>query len=413
MRSTKTDNTAKQQTTTKKNKTNDLCISYLKTKWRDILTKRFVFFFDKSPQSAQRMELIIDCMIKTLESLFLQFSDLKDTHFNNQIMSSDTNVYSQRMAEMLFYYQLRDMGFKNITSKNAGPDFMAEKNGEVFCFEVVTPTPSKSISDLIERSKLTPEERNLKFRERLLSVTSAIQKKLDQFKAHKLTKKVPEGAHYIIVVNDSLLLPYNQPWYGVMAELCFGDSTLPIIVDATLGSEEIDFTDISGKLSLANDNDNDEIHPFVMRHNIRCSINGVKAVPSKDSYLPMKMRKSIPSRMNTNTILVDIAESVGVAGIYQITLREDLMFLHSFESIRPISPPSALVSSVKNKNIIRSSMCCSSTYAKDEPLIQPVMSPARLLGYEPHDFNSQAIYSALFEPFLEGGEFYKPPESQD
>ncbi|HHN9594760.1 TPA: hypothetical protein ACP61Q_003827, partial [Escherichia coli] len=52
---------------TKKNKTNDLCIAYLQTKWRDILTKRFAYFFDKSPQSGQRMKQIIDdCMIAGL-----------------------------------------------------------------------------------------------------------------------------------------------------------------------------------------------------------------------------------------------------------------------------------------------------------------------------------------------------------
>lgn len=81
---------------TKKNKTNDLCIAHLQTKWRDILTKRFAYFFDKSPQSGQRMKQIIDdCMIAGLESLFLSFSNLKDTWFNKQIMLPDTGVYSQ------------------------------------------------------------------------------------------------------------------------------------------------------------------------------------------------------------------------------------------------------------------------------------------------------------------------------
>ena len=70
------------------------------------------------------------------------------------------------------------MGFSDIKSKDAGPDFVAEKNGETFCFEVVTPTPRDSIRELIERGELTSEERDLVFRERLLSVTSAIKNKL-------------------------------------------------------------------------------------------------------------------------------------------------------------------------------------------------------------------------------------------
>ncbi|EKN3724293.1 TPA: hypothetical protein ACPZRY_001769 [Yersinia enterocolitica] len=396
------------QGTTKKNRTNDLCIDYLQTKWRDILTTRFAYIFDKSPQSGQRMEQIIDCMIKGLESLFLNFSNLKDTQFNTQVMLPDIGVYSQRIAEMLFYYRLLGMGFGDIKSKDAGPDFVAEKNGETFCFEVVTPTPQDSIRELIGRSKLAPEERDLVFRERLLSVTSAIKDKLERFEAHKSAGHVPEGAHYIIVVNDSLLLPYDQPWYGVLAELCFGDSTLPIAVDATLGSGDIDFTDILDE-ALSKD-DSDEFQNLVMRSNFGVSINGGEPVTPEDSLLRVKIRKEIPSRKNTGTVLVDIVESVGVAGIYQITLREDLMFYHSFKFGRTVMPASALISSVKNKRLVRNSIFFTSTYAKDEDLVQPIMSPARMFGFEPHDFNSEDVYNTFFKPVLEGGELYRSPE---
>ncbi|MEJ4045249.1 hypothetical protein [Erwinia sp. SLM-02] len=398
------------QRTTKKNRTNELCISYLQTKWRTILTTRFAYFFEKSPQSGKRMELIIDCMIKSLESLYLQFSDLKDTQFNTQVMLPDIGVYSQRIAEMLFYYRLLGMGFVDIKSKDAGPDFVAKKDGEIFCFEVVTPTPQDSIRELIRRSNLVPEERDLVFRERLLSVTSAIKAKLNQFETHKSSRHVPEGAHYIVVVNDSMLLPYDQPWYGAMAELCFGDSTLPIAVDATLGSGDIDFTDLLGEASAKNESD--EFQNLVIRSNFGVSINGGKQVTPDNSMLLMKIRKTILSRKSTDTVMVDIVESIGVAGIYQITLREDLMFYHCFKSGQTIMPASALISSVKNKNLVRNSIFSTSTYAKDEDLIQPPMSPARTIGYEPQDFNNQAAYNTFFRPFLEGGEFYTPPEPQ-
>ncbi|MFP1902170.1 hypothetical protein ACLEDY_09295 [Lonsdalea quercina] len=396
---------------TEKNKTNSLCIAHLQTKWRSILTTRFAYFFNKSPESGQRMGLIMDCMIKGLESLFLKFSDLKDTQFNTQVMLPDVGVYSQRMAEMLFYYRLLGMGFGDIKSKDAGPDFVAEKNGETFCFEVVTPTPQNSIRELIERSKLAPEERDLVFRERLLSVTSAIKDKLEKFEAHKSAGHVPEGAHYIIVVNDSLLLPYDQPWYGAMDELCFGDSTLPIAVDATFGSGDIDFTEVLGE--APSEDDGDGFQGFIMRSNYGISINGGEPVTPDDSLLRVKIRKKIPTRKNTGNVEVDIVESVGVAGIYQITLREDLMFLHSFKSGQTIMPTSALISSIKNKQLVRNSIFFTSTYAKDENLVQPLMSPARMFGREPHDFNNQAVYNNFFKPVLEGGEFYQSSKSQD
>ncbi|MNV24535.1 hypothetical protein D3C71_1156030 [compost metagenome] len=396
---------------TKKNRTNDACLAYLKDKWKNILSTRFSYFFNKSPESGQRMELIMECMIKGLESLFFSFSELKDTQFNTQVMLPDESVYSQRMAEMLFYYRLLGMGFKDIKSKDAGPDFVAKKNGETFCFEVVTPTPQKSIRELISRSKLPPQDRDLLFRERLLSVTSAIKDKLQKFEAHKLAGHVPEEAHYLIVVNDSLLLPYDQPWYGVMGELCFGDSTLPIVADATLGSGYIDFNEILGD-DLSED-DGDRFQTLIMKSNFQISINGGDPISSEDSLLHVKKRGEIPARNSENTIDVDIIESIGVSGIYQTTLREDLMFLHSFASSRSTMPASALITSVKNKELVRKSILFTSSYANDEDLVQPHMSPALMFGYEPQEFNNQAIYNALFKPFLKGGDFYKAPECKD
>lgn len=350
----------------------------------------------------------MDCMVQGLESIFLKFSDLKDTQFNTQIMLEDAGVYPQRVAEMLFYYRLLCMGFDNFDSKNAGPDFIAQKNGQTFCFEVVTPTPKAAVRELIERRELLPEERDLVFRERLLSTTSAIKDKLVQFEAHKAGGHVPKGAHYIIVINDSLLLPYDQPWYGVLAELCFGDSTLPVVADATLGSWEIDFSDLYGETPEAGEDD--EFQSLIMKSNIGVSFNGGPPVTPDDSLLRVKIRKKIPTRTNSDTILVDIAESVGVAGIYQITLREDLMFYHSFPSGRKVMPASALISSVTNKQLVRGAILHTSTYAKDENLIQPNMSPARMFGIEPDGFNNKMVYNNFFKPYVTGEEFYQSPD---
>lgn len=395
--------------TIKKNRTNDLCIAYLRSKWRSILTTRFDYFFKKSPEVSQRMELILDAMIQSLESLFLDFSALKDTQFNTQVMLDDVGKYSQRMAELLFHYRLKGMGFHDIDSKDAGPDFVAKKNDQIFCFEVVTPTPQPPIRELIGRRVLTPEERDLVFRERLLSVTSVLKDKLKKLEVHKKAGHVPDGAHYIIVINDSMLLPYDQPWYGSLAELCFGDSTLPIAVDATLGSGNIDFSDLLGQHPT--EDEGNEFQGLIMRGNFGISINGGAPLTPEDSSLRVRIRQKIPTRNNSDTVFVDIAESVGAAGFYQITLREDLIFHHVFPSGRTIMPASAFISSAQNKLLLRKSIPYSSTYAKDEDLIQPHMSPARLFGFEPDDFNNQAIYNMFFKPYLSGGEFYQPPNT--
>lgn len=149
-----------------------------------------------------------------------------------------------------------------------------------------------------------------------------------------------------------------------------------------------------------------------MRSSYGISVNGGEAQTPEDSLLRVKIRK-IPTRKSTDTVAVDIAESVGVTGIYQITLREDLMFYHSFKSGRSIMPASALISSVKNKQLVREAIFFTSKYAKDEALVQPYMSSARLFGYEPDEYNNLAVYNAFFKPVLEGGEFYQPLESKD
>jgi len=394
----------------RKNMDNDRCMAHLRAKWREILTKRFDYFFQKSPESGQRMKLVIGCMIQGLESIFLSFSGLKDTQFNSEVMRDDLGKYSQRMAEMLFYYQLHEMGFEEIRSKDAGPDFIARKNGETFCFEVVTPTPQSDTKNLIEQRSLGPGDRDAVFRERLLSVTSAIKEKLDKFERHKAAGHVPEGAHYIIVINDSLLLPYWQSWYGALGELCFGDSTLPISVDATLGSGDLDFSDL---LAEAPSGDGDiQCQSITMRSSYGVSINGGEVNTPDDSLVRVKMRKKIPTRRNTDTVDVDIVESVGVAAIYQITLREDLMFFHSFKTHRQVKPASALISSVKTKDVVRKSLFATSLYAKDEALVQPYMSSARLFGYEPDESNNLAVYEFFFRPYLKGGEFYQAPQCE-
>jgi hypothetical protein len=381
----------------RKNKTNAECITFLREKWRATLLRRFDFFIKFSPEAAKRMNLIIDAMIKTLENIFLAFSDLKDTQFNLQIMSADDGVYDQRMAEMLFFARLRDMGFSDFESGDAGPDFFAKKGGESFCFEVVTPTPKKAIRELINKPIWSAEERDLVFKERLLSVTSAIDGKLKNLIRHKRKFEI-DNTRYVIVVNDSLLLPYDKPWYGAMESLCFGDSSLPIVVDATVGSGDVDLENSLSPDAL--DGNAGDVRKMVVKNNISISVNGGKAQMGGDSVLLVKMRQQIPTRDETNTINVDLIESTSADGFYQITLREDLFFFHVFSFSRSVAPHSALITSSGNSEALKRAIGHLSFYSSDNDLIQPITSPARLLGRMPDEFNNQAIYDKYFKPVL-------------
>lgn len=129
----------------------------------------------------------------------------------------------------------------------------------------------------------------------------------------------------------------------------------------------------------------------------------------EDAALRVNIRQEIATRNRKDAIFVDIAESAGAAGFYQITLREDIFFYHVFPAHTNIMPKSALVTSVKNKNLIRKAVLHTSSYAKDEDLVQPLMSPALLIGRQSDEFNHQVIYDNFFKPYLSGGEFYSPP----
>jgi len=382
---------------TRKNKTNAECVAFLREKWRATLLGRFDFFIKYSPEAAERMNLIIDAMIKTLENIFFAFSYLKDTQFNLQIMSADDGVYDQRIAEMLFFARLRDMGFSDFQSGDAGPDFFAKKGGESFCFEVVTPTPKKAIRDLINKPIWNAKERDLVFKERLLSVTSAIDGKLKGLTRHKRNFAI-DNAKYVIVVNDSLLLPYDKPWYGAMENLCFGNSTLPIVVDATVGSGDVDLANSMSQDAL--EGNASDVRKILVKNNISLSVNGGKAQMGGDSVLLVKMRKNIPTRDETNTIKVDLIESTSADGFYQITLREDLFFFHVFSFSRSVAPHSALITSSGNSEVLKRAITHLSFYSSNNDLIQPITSPARLLGRMPDEFNNQAIYDKYFKPAL-------------
>lgn len=387
----------------RKNENNKECLAFLKQKWRENLSIRFNYFLDISDEANEHTNKIFDASIQTLEDIFLSFSGLKDDHFNTEIMSPNKGCYEHRLAEMLFYDRLRRMGFENIRSNNDGPDFYASKKNTNFCFEVVTPTPNKKISDLINSNNITREEIDILFSEKLLSVTSVIRKKLDDYERFKSKKTVSEEDVYIVVINDSLLLPCSRPWYGAINEVCFGRSSLPVVADATLGLGEFDafLYPHSGKINT--DESDNLFRPVITQSNMSISVNGSEAIPVGEGAINIPVRHEILTRAKTNAIAVNIADSTGIAGFYQITLREDLFFLMVLPCLKYISPKSALISSAQKGALLKDLIFYSSFYSSEGEIIQPIISPAYILGRDLDEFNNQAMYKNLYKPILKTG----------
>ena len=69
-----------------------------------------------------------------------------------------------------------------------------------FCFEIVTPTPKQAIRDLINKPEWNIGERDLVFKERLLSVTSCIDGKLKGLIRHKKNFKGNDVKYIIVII---------------------------------------------------------------------------------------------------------------------------------------------------------------------------------------------------------------------
>ncbi|MFV8988258.1 hypothetical protein [Serratia fonticola] len=379
-------------TTTKKE-----CLAELQKKWMHIFNMRFNYFLNLSEKENNYTKSIFDASIVTLSNLYNSFSNLKDPLFDNEILLDSNGQYEQRMAEVLFYYQLRRMGFKDIKSNASGPDFYCEKNGEKYCFEVVTPTPSKMVIDLINKENVDQDERSTIFKERMLSVTSAINRKVDDYHKFKSSNIITGNEKYIVVVNDSLLLPYNKPWYGMMNNLCIADSSLPIVVDATLGAGMVDF-DLE-RYSTIDTIDKMSIEPskkMIVKSNFSVSINNQEPSIAEDGFLYINIKNRIRTRNDTNDIEVKIIESSGVSGFYQITLREDFFFLNVIPAAKNLSPISALISRKSDEEILKKAIFHRDFYSESADPIQPSISPALIIGMDSDEFNNRSIYNSIY-----------------
>ncbi|MCF5759516.1 hypothetical protein K3H45_06355 [Aeromonas veronii] len=385
----------------KKKISDEECLSFLRSKWRLVLEQRFKYFLELNDDEVSYTNEILDAALITLEDVYNRYGKLKDPHFNFEIVSGDRGKYEQRLAEMLFYYQLLITGFQEICSNANGPDFFCKKGDYLFCFEVVTPTPSEKLEHLInKKGTLTQEERDFLFRDRLLCVTSAIERKLSDYQRYKCEGIITGEEKYIIVVNDTLLLPHDSPWYGVINHLCYADSTLPIVVDATLGTGEIKFDLDLYTNNKRGDIVSSEYSKVIVPGNISISINNGPAIQASDSVLFFDVSDSIKTRSGKSSVYLKVADIKGVSGYYQITLREDLfmyLVLPLYKSVRPIS---ALISKSSEVEPLKKTISYRYFYSSEVDFVQPDMSPSFMFGLDLDEYNNINFYNMVHSRHL-------------
>ncbi|WP_394134120.1 hypothetical protein [Vibrio parahaemolyticus] len=215
-----------------------MSIELLKEKWSSSLKSKYPSYDEKQ-------------MVKHLENIYVTFLDSGccDPKFSSQIMAEQGYQYDHALAEMLFYDVLVTQGFDVKENDGSGPDFIAEKEGNLCAFELIS--PSISINDngnqkdfhdsynahkqsiLFAGAKRFPEHD----REIFLKITSGLFTKQKKFKEYLDSQKVSSDIPLIVVINDSILCPPNLPMYGVSHSASIGFP--PIVAKATLMNETI------------------------------------------------------------------------------------------------------------------------------------------------------------------------------
>lgn len=159
---------------------------------------------------------------------------LADPHFDNELATGSEYVYRQRVGELLLADALWNDGFK-LSSADEGPDFFAERNGESFWIELITPEPTGLPAEYLESREL-PGSGVFGYpaQELLLRWTAAIAEKARKLRgcAERGVKGylekgiVKPGERYVIAVNDRLLSVWPDGMTGI--------SQFPFPVEALL-----------------------------------------------------------------------------------------------------------------------------------------------------------------------------------
>lgn len=154
---------------------------------------------------------------------------LADSHFGSELANGPEYVYRQRVGELLLAEALWSDGF-SLGSADEGPDFRAEKNGETFWIELITPEPTGIPENFLHGLSgiyTFPHEQIL------LRWTAAIAEKVRKLlgspehgKGYLEKGLVKPDERYIIAVNDRLLVRWPDGMIGI--------SQFPFPVEALL-----------------------------------------------------------------------------------------------------------------------------------------------------------------------------------
>ncbi len=290
----------------------------LSRRWKSVLTNRY---------GTTMGAALVDEMVANLVSVHAQFmgSGCADTQFEKNLNSSDEKIHAQRLGEMLLFDRLTHAGFE-LKSKDVGPDFRAEKDGEVVWLELITPSfgDDEKIPDLVNSHiPLSPSAENtVELSKRLLlRITASIKEKREKFEKYRTKMIVGKNEPCVIVINDALLCP-DCHFYGVSHGADFGEGGRPLIEHATLGiGPAIWMPDVSpGKFKL-----------------VQTFLDSVPTMKPEEDHKPQAL---VPVNI-FNQVPYD-ASTANISGVMQVTLREDYGFLMKLRSMAETTKPETI-----------------------------------------------------------------------
>lgn len=319
------------------------CEIHLRAKWREILHSRLSTIIQSHEKATFHL---IEETIERLASIYRLFGNHKDPHFNKEIMG-DTATYNQRMSEILFYYHLLRSGFTDLKSNKKGPDFSCRKNGKDYYFEVVTPTPSSDQLEWIQRDIRNNADAQQMFTDRRRHIALTIGRKTKDYRKYINNETIPSNATYIIVMNDTFLHPYNEPWFGVNLSqpLAHGQAAVPVITNVTLGAMDLRFNDLNGTYL------HQEEGAIYSKESKYISISGIRINGNLGNHPDITLMRGNKTPMHDEKEYdIALLDTETVSGYYQLTLREDLVFLDRLAAHigQNISNPSSALAVRKN-----------------------------------------------------------------
>lgn len=170
---------------------------------------------------------------------------LADPHFITELLSPKSEVFRQRLSELLMADWLWRNGFSLASpAKGHGPDFLVHKGHRRAWLELYTPEPN-GINPLDLMPPVVGEfrVRDEPYNERLLRWTQGLQSKRSQLEKHIAHGVIEPGEPCVIAINSYLLNPMWPDITGISGrpvpvELGFGAGPRAITWRPTSGFEK-------------------------------------------------------------------------------------------------------------------------------------------------------------------------------